>query len=182
MPTNTGWVSSISCANAVTCWAGGAGTTLSLAGTGNSGSTWQVDTGGTTNQESNVSCASTEVCIATTNNELLTTDDNGERDAGHTADHYYDGRDHYDDRPDYHDNRGDDDYDRADYDDDQGDHHHDRGDHYDDQALLHDTTAPTTTRLHRQQLQPRRQQRRQRQLRRRRPQCRLRRLSSTARW
>jgi hypothetical protein len=77
-PATNGWVSSVSCANTLTCWATGAGTTLSLAGTGNGGSTWKADSAATTNQESNVSCASTEICVATTDNQLLSTVNNGE--------------------------------------------------------------------------------------------------------
>jgi hypothetical protein len=87
VPASAGYgFSSISCANTLTCWAaGGFSTTLSvLAGTGNGGSTWQEGTS-STYQESNVSCASTEVCIATINNQLLTTDDNGEVTTGTTT-------------------------------------------------------------------------------------------------
>ncbi len=72
-----GWVGSISCSNALTCWTAGYATAQSLAGTGNGGSTWQADTGSAPNQQSSVSCASTEVCVATANNQLLTTTDNG---------------------------------------------------------------------------------------------------------
>ena len=77
IPVGNGWISSVSCANALTCWAAGAGTTLSLAGTGDGGATFQEDLGNTTNQLSNVSCASDQVCIATTDNALWSTTDNG---------------------------------------------------------------------------------------------------------
>lgn len=76
LPYGTGWISSITCPDAQTCWAAGGGTTLSLAETSNGWSTSTPLLGSTTNQDSSVSCASTEFCIATTDNELLATTDN----------------------------------------------------------------------------------------------------------
>lgn len=74
---NTGWFDSISCADIQHCWAAGAGTKVALAGTSNGGSTWSVATSDTTNEEGSVSCGSVSFCVATTDNGLWYTSNDG---------------------------------------------------------------------------------------------------------
>jgi len=73
-PTN-----SLSCASATHCWAAWAGTTNALSGTADAGATWSAAT--TTDavlEYGSVSCLSVTVCVATTDNGLwVTTDDGG---------------------------------------------------------------------------------------------------------
>ncbi len=73
----TGWLNSVSCADASDCWAGGAGTQLALAGTSDGGATWYPETVTDTNQLNFVSCASVDFCVATADNALWTTTDDG---------------------------------------------------------------------------------------------------------
>lgn len=73
-----GWLQSVSCADATDCWAGGAGTQLALTGTKDGGNTWYPEDVSGTNQLNNVSCASVDFCVATADNKLwLTSDDGG---------------------------------------------------------------------------------------------------------
>jgi hypothetical protein len=73
-----GWLQSVSCADATDCWAGGAGTQLALTGTADGGNTWYPENVSGTNQLNNVSCASVDFCVATADNKLwLTSDDGG---------------------------------------------------------------------------------------------------------
>lgn len=74
---NTGWLSSISCADAAHCWAAGSGTTVALVGTDNGGATWSSATSDTSNEEGSVACASVGVCVATTDNALWVTSADG---------------------------------------------------------------------------------------------------------
>jgi photosystem II stability/assembly factor-like uncharacterized protein len=71
-----GWLNSISCADTTDCWAASTGTELALAGT-DDGSTWYPETVGITNQDNEVSCASVDFCVATADNALWTTTDDG---------------------------------------------------------------------------------------------------------
>jgi hypothetical protein len=73
----TGWLNSVSCATVRNCWAAGAGTSVSLAGTSNGGETWSTVTSDTTNQDGSVSCLSIKVCVATTDNGLWVTSNDG---------------------------------------------------------------------------------------------------------
>lgn len=75
---DTGWMNSISCVDLQRCWAAGAGTKLALVGTADGNSTWSAVTSDTTNEEGRVSCATDSLCVATTDNALwVTTDDGG---------------------------------------------------------------------------------------------------------
>jgi hypothetical protein len=74
---DTGWLNSVSCATPRNCWAAGAGTSVSLAGTSNGGRSWSTVTSDTTNQDGSVSCLSIAVCVATTDNGLWVTSNNG---------------------------------------------------------------------------------------------------------
>jgi hypothetical protein len=75
---NTGWLSSISCPDLSHCWATGAGTSVALLGTANAGASWASVTSDTTDVNGVVSCASVTFCLATTDNALwMTTDDGG---------------------------------------------------------------------------------------------------------
>jgi hypothetical protein len=74
---DTGWLNSISCADTQHCWAAGSGTSVALVGTDNAGASWSAATSDTTNQDGSVSCASAAFCVATTDNELWTTTDDG---------------------------------------------------------------------------------------------------------
>jgi hypothetical protein len=74
---NTGWFSSISCVNVTHCWATGAGTSVALAGTSDGGASWSSVTADTTNEDGRVSCLSVRVCVATTDNGLWVTSDDG---------------------------------------------------------------------------------------------------------
>ncbi len=74
---NTGWMSSISCADAAHCWAAGAGTSVALAGTADGGNSWSATTSDTTNEYGTVSCASVSLCVASTDNALWQTSDGG---------------------------------------------------------------------------------------------------------
>ncbi len=72
-----GWLSSVSCADASDCWAGGAGTVQSLAGSDDGGTTWQQTSGATSNQVVDVSCATSSFCAAVTGGGLFVTSDDG---------------------------------------------------------------------------------------------------------
>jgi hypothetical protein len=74
---STGWLDSVSCADAQHCWAAGAGTTVALAGTSDGGASWSTVTSDTTNEEGQVSCATTTFCVATTDDALWVTTTNG---------------------------------------------------------------------------------------------------------
>jgi hypothetical protein len=74
---NTGWLNSISCASISNCWGAGSGTTVALVGTSNSGTSWSSVTSDTTDEDGSVSCLDTSVCVATTDNGLWVTSDNG---------------------------------------------------------------------------------------------------------
>lgn len=74
---NTGWLNSVSCAAPGNCWAAGAGTSLSLAGTSSGGMSWSTVTSDTTNQDGSVSCLSVMICVATTDNGLWVTANDG---------------------------------------------------------------------------------------------------------
>jgi hypothetical protein len=74
---DTGWMYSISCADASHCWATGGGTTVGLAGTADGGNSWTVATSDTSNEEGGVSCASVTFCVSTTDNGLWMTTDGG---------------------------------------------------------------------------------------------------------
>lgn len=69
----TGWMNSVSCPDAEHCWAAGAGTTVGLAGTSDSGRSWSVLDADTSNIDGLVSCASLTLCVATTDNALWVT-------------------------------------------------------------------------------------------------------------
>jgi hypothetical protein len=74
----SGWLNSVSCADASDCWAAGAGTQLALTGTSDGGTTWYPETVTDTDQLNFVSCASVDFCVATADNALwITTDDGG---------------------------------------------------------------------------------------------------------
>jgi hypothetical protein len=74
---DTGWLNSISCATTANCWAAGSGTTVALVGTADKGKTWTSVTSDTSNQDGSVSCLSIGVCVATTDNGLWVTSDDG---------------------------------------------------------------------------------------------------------
>jgi IPT/TIG domain len=75
---DTGWMSSVSCPDASHCWAAGAGTSVALVGTADGGSSWATVDSDTTNEYGIVSCATIDLCVATTDNALwVTTDDGG---------------------------------------------------------------------------------------------------------
>jgi hypothetical protein len=68
---------SISCVTTKNCWAAGSGTTVALAGTANAGKSWATVKSDTSNQDGSVSCLSVSVCVATTDNGLWVTSDDG---------------------------------------------------------------------------------------------------------
>ncbi len=74
---DTGWLNSISCADAAHCWAAGSGTSVALVGTDNGGTAWSAATSDTTNEDGSVSCASADLCVATTDNALWVTSNDG---------------------------------------------------------------------------------------------------------
>jgi hypothetical protein len=74
---NTGWLNSISCATTTNCWAAGSGTTVALVGTANKGKSWATVTSDTSNEDGSVSCLNLDVCVATTDNGLWVTSDDG---------------------------------------------------------------------------------------------------------
>jgi hypothetical protein len=74
---NGGWFTSISCANPGHCWAATAATAQALAGTADGGASWSTVTSDTTNEYGSVSCLNVSVCVATTDNALWVTTDNG---------------------------------------------------------------------------------------------------------
>jgi hypothetical protein len=76
---NTGWLNSISCGDATHCWAAGAGgTSVGLVGTGTGGSSWQTVTANPANETNgNVSCLNVNVCVATTDDGLWVTSNDG---------------------------------------------------------------------------------------------------------
>src|SRR5260370_6472312 len=78
----TGWMSSVSCPDALHCWATGAGTSVALVGTANGGATWSEQTAETTNENGGVSCASVSFCVTTTDNAVWYTTDGGGLTAG----------------------------------------------------------------------------------------------------
>lgn len=73
----TGWVSSISCASARHCWAAGGGTTVALIGTSDGFQTWSAVTSDTSNEIGNVSCPTASFCVATTDDALWVTGNDG---------------------------------------------------------------------------------------------------------
>ncbi len=75
--TDNGWFNSISCASTQNCWAGGAGTTDALAGTGDGGNSWSVVTSDTSNEGGYVSCLSVSTCVAVTDEGIWVTSDDG---------------------------------------------------------------------------------------------------------
>jgi hypothetical protein len=69
---------SISCSDASHCWTAWAGSTEALDGTADAGTTWSTVTSDTADEYGSVSCLSITVCVATTDNRLwVTTDDGG---------------------------------------------------------------------------------------------------------
>jgi len=74
---NAGRLNSISCPDARHCWAAGAQTRLALLGTSNGGRSWSAQTAETSTEVGSVSCASFEVCVATTDNALWVTHNGG---------------------------------------------------------------------------------------------------------
>jgi hypothetical protein len=74
---STGWLASISCADASHCWAAGGGTTVALVGTTDGGASWSTVTSDTTNEIGQVSCATTTFCVAATDSALWVTNTNG---------------------------------------------------------------------------------------------------------
>jgi hypothetical protein len=74
---DTGWLNSTSCATTTNCWAAGSGTTVGLVGTANRGKSWTPVTSDTSNEDGSVSCLNVNVCVATTDNGLWVTSDDG---------------------------------------------------------------------------------------------------------
>jgi photosystem II stability/assembly factor-like uncharacterized protein len=74
---DTGWFSSVSCADALDCWAQGAGTSVALLGTADGGATWSEQAADTTNENGIVSCASASVCVSTPDSAIWYTSDGG---------------------------------------------------------------------------------------------------------
>ncbi len=75
---NTGWFSSISCADGTDCWAQGAGTSVALVGTSDGGASWSAETADTTNENGLVSCGTASSCVSTADGAIwYTTDDGG---------------------------------------------------------------------------------------------------------
>jgi hypothetical protein len=72
-----GWLQSVSCASTQNCWAAGAASTDALLGTSDAGSSWSQVTSDTTNEDGSVSCLNIDVCVATTDNALWVTSDDG---------------------------------------------------------------------------------------------------------
>jgi hypothetical protein len=75
--TDNGWLQSVSCASTQNCWAVGAASTDALLGTSDAGGSWSTVTSDTTNEQGSVSCLSVSVCVATTDNGLWVTSDDG---------------------------------------------------------------------------------------------------------
>ena len=73
----TGWLNSISCADAIHCWAAGSGTSVALVGTTNGGASWSTVTSDTANEDGSVSCATASFCVATTDGALWVTSTDG---------------------------------------------------------------------------------------------------------
>ena len=73
----TGWLNSISCADALHCWAAGSGTSVALVGTTNGGASWSTVTSDTANEDGSVSCATASFCVATTDGALWVTSTDG---------------------------------------------------------------------------------------------------------
>jgi photosystem II stability/assembly factor-like uncharacterized protein len=74
---DTGWMYSIACTDTSHCWATGAGSAVSLAGTTDGGRTWTVATSDTSNEEGSVACASVTFCVSATDNALWQTPGGG---------------------------------------------------------------------------------------------------------
>lgn len=76
---DAGVINSISCVNATHCWAAGAGETpVGLVGTSTGGSSWLTVTANPANDENGiVSCLNVNECVATTDNGLYVTSDDG---------------------------------------------------------------------------------------------------------
>jgi len=72
-----GWLQSVSCASTQNCWAAGAASTDALLGTSDGGGSWSQVTSDTTNEQGSVSCLNIKVCVATTDNALWVTSDDG---------------------------------------------------------------------------------------------------------
>jgi hypothetical protein len=74
----TGWLNSVSCSDIAHCWAAGSGTAAAaLVGTSNGGATWSSVTSDTTNEDGSVSCATADFCVATTDDALWVTNNDG---------------------------------------------------------------------------------------------------------
>jgi IPT/TIG domain len=82
---DSGWLSSISCADTQHCWAASTATTVALVGTADGGSTWSPVTSDTANEYGEVSCASVSLCVATTDGALWITSDDGGLTSAATA-------------------------------------------------------------------------------------------------
>jgi hypothetical protein len=74
---NGGWFDSAACFSAKDCWVGGEGTTQALVGTINGGASWTSVTADTTNEAGYVSCLSSTVCVASIDNGLYVTSNDG---------------------------------------------------------------------------------------------------------
>jgi len=68
---------SISCADASHCWVAWSGTDNALDGTADAGVSWSTVTSDTSSEFGMISCLSVKVCVATTDNGLWVTDDDG---------------------------------------------------------------------------------------------------------
>jgi len=73
----TGWMNSVSCADAQHCWAAGGGTSVALVGTSDGWATWSTFTAKTTNEDGSVSCASVRFCVSTADNAVRHTSTDG---------------------------------------------------------------------------------------------------------
>jgi hypothetical protein len=74
---NAGRLNSISCPDARHCWAAGAQTPLALLGTSNAGGSWSARIAETSTEAGSVSCASVDICVATTDDALWVTRNDG---------------------------------------------------------------------------------------------------------
>jgi len=74
---SAGRLNSISCPDTRHCWAAGAQTQLALLGTSNGGRSWSAQTAETPTEVGSVSCATVDLCIATTDNALWVTRNGG---------------------------------------------------------------------------------------------------------
>jgi hypothetical protein len=74
---DSGEFSSVSCVDVRHCWAAGAGTSAALVGTSDGGGSWSQVTSDTSDEYGSVSCLSVKVCVATIDNGLWVTSDDG---------------------------------------------------------------------------------------------------------